>query len=334
MIAHNRPLALALACLIGLGSVVGCSRCGSSAAPSAASAPASSAAPAPADASDAAAVDAVDAGAATPSDAESALPVADVPEVKDPGSGRASAALRAALLAYGIPFDPVAIERECSGDDDGTSLDDLEEAALKHGLEAGAMMAPVEHVLLPEAKLLPAILLVDVGDEEQDFVLAWRTAGDRVQVMTPETGRRWILRAELERSLHVEESSMPVEEVREAMGGKDFADALRARMGRLGVDDAAARGLLARATAAPGWRGLAALDAVLRDAATRQRGDAGAASLDASFACALDPACKTHRIAPSAWSVRATGKPSQGDPQVILRGAVFLAIVGRAPASP
>ena len=41
-------------------------------------------------------------------DAPALLPVADVPEVRDTGDGRATAALRAVLQAYGIAFDAAA----------------------------------------------------------------------------------------------------------------------------------------------------------------------------------------------------------------------------------
>jgi ABC-type bacteriocin/lantibiotic exporter with double-glycine peptidase domain len=111
--------------------------------------------------------------------------VADVPEIRDEGDGRATTALRAVLLAYGISFDADALLRECNVDDDGASIDDLEDVAVKYGLEAGSVIAPVEHVLLPEAKMLPAIVVLDSADDEQDFAVAWRLDGDRVLVMDP-----------------------------------------------------------------------------------------------------------------------------------------------------
>jgi hypothetical protein len=325
----------ALAGLAALGSVVGCSRCGSNAATSASS----SSAEAPA--ADASVADAAS-GATTADDAGpsavQALPTADVPEIKDTGSGRATAALRAALTAYGVTFDAATIERDCNVDDDGASLDDLEDAAMKYGLEAGAITVPAEHVLLPEAKLLPAIVMVDSGEDQQDFVLAWRLAEDRVQVMTPDEGRKWIPRADFERSLHVEESTMPVDELREAMGAKDFTDALVARMTVLGEEPAAARALLGRAVAEPSWRGLAALDASIRELASAPadagRPDGGGTFLTSFFDCATSKGCDVLHITPAHWWVRAAAKGAQGEAQVSVRGAVLLAIVGRATPAP
>ncbi len=60
----------------------------------------------------------------------------------------------------------------------------------KYGLSAGSVIVPAEHVLLPEARMLPAIVIVDTADDEEEFVVAWRLDGDRVQVMDPREGRR------------------------------------------------------------------------------------------------------------------------------------------------
>src|SRR6185312_9172790 len=116
---------------------------------------------------------------------------------------------------YGIPFDAAKLMEECKVDDDGASIDDLEDVAVKYGLSAGSVIAPVEHVLLPEARMLPAVVVVDGADDDQDFAVAWRLDGDRVEVMDPREGRLWMPRAELSKHLHVHEMTMPADEWRE-----------------------------------------------------------------------------------------------------------------------
>jgi hypothetical protein len=322
----SKLLALALA---GLCSLLGCQRCGGAASGSSGTAPATSSVETPASAAPSA--------GATP---ESSLPVADVPEVRDEGDGRATAALRAVLLAYGIPFDADALLKECNVDDDGASIDDLEDVAVKYGLEAGSVIAPVEHVLLPAAKMLPAIVVLDGADDEQDFAVAWRLDGDRVLVMDPQKGRRWMSRADLQKMLHVHEMTMPADEYREAVAASAFGDALLGRAAALGIDAAAVRPLLDRATADPGWRGLAALDAAIRKLAGGAPGDGGAGApvqLAASFGCAFEKRCDGVEPVPAAlWSAQPAPKDAQGDAQVKVRGAVLLGIVGRSapPAAP
>ncbi len=59
---------------------------------------------------------------------------------------------------------------ECKVDEDGASVDDLEDVAVKYGLEAGSVIVPAEHVLLPEARMLPAIVIVDTTADDEEGV--------------------------------------------------------------------------------------------------------------------------------------------------------------------
>jgi hypothetical protein len=265
----------------------------------------------------------------------SAPEAADVPEILDTGRGSPTAALRAVLKAYGVAFDAAAIERECKVDDDGASLDDIEDVAVKYGIEAGTVIVPAEHVLLSQPKMLPAIVVLDEPDDEQQFVVAWRLDGDRVQIMDPREGRRWIPRAELQRRLHVYTTTMPLDEYRPAIGAPDFGDALQARMAALGADRSAARALLDRAAADPGWRGLGALDVAIR-AMEADPPDAGAdARLQALFLCASEKRCEgVSPVSPALWSVQPAPKGPDGEEQVQVRGAVLLAIDGPTKPAP
>ena len=101
------------------------------------------------------------------------------------------AALKCLLEGFGIPVSYGRLREACQTGVDGTSIDTLEEVAVQLGLEAEQIMVPVDHVLLPEAQTLPALVVVRLPDGKTHFVVAWRRHGRFVQVMDPATGRRW-----------------------------------------------------------------------------------------------------------------------------------------------
>jgi Peptidase C39 family len=272
------------------------------------------------------------AASAIPSAASDGAP-RPVPEVRDAGPGRATAALRALLTAYGLPFDEPEVARACKVGADGASIDDLEEAAQKFGLDATQTLLPPEHVLAPGAKVLPAIAVLEGARGARDFVVLWRLDGAKVEVMDPRAGRALRPRAEVLGRLHVLEMPVATELFRDAVRSEPFRAALADRMDGLGVARASAAALLGRAAAGDGVRGLAALDASLR----KLEGDppkdgAGASALEASFACAVERKCASPDDAPAErfWSARAlaTGKAEGAETRV--RGTVVIAVAGLA----
>src|SRR6478752_5320756 len=70
------------------------------------------------------------------------------------------AALKTLLEGFGIPVSYGRLREACQTSVDGTSIDALEDAAVALGLEATQMMAPGDHLLLPQAQLLPALVVV------------------------------------------------------------------------------------------------------------------------------------------------------------------------------
>src|SRR5919204_4333868 len=70
------------------------------------------------------------------------------------------ATLKCLLEGFGISASYGRLREACQTDVDGTSIDTMEEVAVQLGLEAEQVMLPVDHVLLPEAQALPALVVI------------------------------------------------------------------------------------------------------------------------------------------------------------------------------
>src|SRR5262245_7960293 len=119
------------------------------------------------------------------------------------------AALKAMLEGFGISVSYGRLREACQTDVDGTSIDTREEVAGQLGLQAEQVMVPVDHVLLDESHSLPAIAVVRLPNGVTHFVVVWRRHGQRVQVMDPAVGRRWMSQQRLLDSLYVHVMPVP-----------------------------------------------------------------------------------------------------------------------------
>ncbi|MCY0996906.1 ATP-binding cassette domain-containing protein [Myxococcus sp. MISCRS1] len=173
------------------------------------------------------------------------------------------AALKALFDGFGVSVSYGRLREACQTDIDGTSVDVLEELAGKLGLEATQVVLPRDQVLMPETKTLPAIMVVRLADSNLHFIVVWRRIGDRVQIMDPALGRRWVSVAELMDRLYVHALPVPAEAFRDWAGTGEFLAGMRLRLQAL-VDKALAARLLDEALADASWKGVACLDATTR----------------------------------------------------------------------
>jgi ABC-type bacteriocin/lantibiotic exporter with double-glycine peptidase domain len=102
------------------------------------------------------------------------------------------AALKCLLEGYQIAASYGRLREACQTEVDGTSIDTLEDVAVQLGLVAEQIMLPVDHLLLPEPELLPALVVTVLPNGLAHFVVAWRRHGRIIQVMDPGVGRRWV----------------------------------------------------------------------------------------------------------------------------------------------
>ena len=174
------------------------------------------------------------------------------------------AALKCLLEGFGVGVGYDRLREACQTDVDGTSIDTMEEVAQQLGLEAEQIMLPPDHLFVPEARALPAILVVANAIGVTHFIVVWRRHGAWLQVMDPAAGRQWVRRSTLLEEVYRHQMAVPADAWREWAGSEEFGAVLEARMAALRLGANLRRGLLAEVQADPGWRPVAALDAAVR----------------------------------------------------------------------
>jgi ATP-binding cassette subfamily B protein len=246
------------------------------------------------------------------------------------------AVLKCLLEGYGIPVSYGRLREACQTDVDGTSIDVLEAVAGRLGLAAEQVMLPVDHLLLPQADALPAVLVVRLPNDFTHFVLVWRRHGPLAQVMDPAVGRRWLTARQLLEETYVHTARVPAEGWREWARSDDFRRPLAARLRALGCGrDGAA--LLGKAAESPTWRSLALLDAAARfseslaSAGGLRRGGEARRFLRVLVERGREEAPEQGQVLPDgSWSVRPAPPDEEGNEQLFLRGAVLIRVRGRS----
>lgn len=87
------------------------------------------------------------------------------------------AALKCLSEGSGVSASYGRLREACQTNVDGTSIDTMEDVARELGLDAEQIMIPVDHLLLPEMHVLPAIAVVRMPNGITHFVVIWRRLG-------------------------------------------------------------------------------------------------------------------------------------------------------------
>lgn len=221
------------------------------------------------------------------------------------------AALKSLMEGFGMAASYGRLREACHTDVDGTSIDTIEDIAVRLGLDAAQVMVPVEHLLLPEAAVLPCLVVVQMEGSGNHFLVAWRKHGPWLQVMDPAIGRRWIRVSQFVQEVYLHEQQLAGADWAEWAKGEGMLGPLRARLRNLGVDAARAEQLIEQAVAAEGWQGVGALDAAVKLAQTLS---------SPSLVALVD---EPELIPADYWSVKDAGG---GD--VLFKGAVAMTVSG------
>lgn len=245
------------------------------------------------------------------------------------------ASLKCLFEGFGVRVSYDRLREACQTSLDGTSIDTLEQIAVRLGLDAEQVMLPLDHLLLPETGALPALLVVTNSMGMTHFLVVWRRHGSWVQVMDPAIGRRWLPVHRLLAETFVHRLRVPSEAWRAWAGSGEFMDGLSARCRALGLERAERERLAREAAADPGWRSFAALDASVRMTAALvesgglRPGKEAAAVICHGFEKGREGNAP-ETIPAIHWSVTTV----EGFPdELLLRGAVLLRIRGRLPAT-
>jgi len=241
------------------------------------------------------------------------------------------ASLKSLLEGFGISASYGRLREACQTDVDGTSIDVLEDLAVRLGLDATQVMVPIDQLTIPEVDPFPAVLVTKTPNGAPHFVVAWRRVGQRIQVMDPTRGRIWMHATAVRTSAFVHRMAVPAAMFRGWAESEEFQGALAARFAQI---DARAESAGLRETAArdPSWHTFAALDAALRmvqslvASGAVPRG-ASAASLVAALAGASDV------IPPIYWSASPAEPSERGEEQVTMTGAVLVRVHGLRAAA-
>ncbi|MCY1045471.1 ATP-binding cassette domain-containing protein [Corallococcus sp. bb12-1] len=181
------------------------------------------------------------------------------------------AALKALLGGFGISVHYGRLREACRTSVDGTSIDTLEELAGAFGLDARQTVVPTDHVPLPAASALPALVVVKRPHLGNHFVVLWNRVGPYVQVMDPAAGRIWVRWSEFAPSTLKYRATVPTKDWRAWAESPAFLSPLDSRLRSLGVSRRDADALLDLARDSKGWLGLGALDAAVRFCASLQQ---------------------------------------------------------------
>lgn len=239
------------------------------------------------------------------------------------------ASLKCLLEGYGIPLSYGRLREACQTGVDGTSIDTLEEIAVKLGIPAEQVMVPVDHVLLPEAKLLPALIVVRLPNGNTHFVVVWRRIGPFVQIMDPGVGRQWISVKRFEKEIYVHQMAVPAAAWHEYATSGDYTDILKAQMTRLGLGVEQANGYVGQAVADERWQSIARLDGAVRlvGSIIRASGRAGRQTAVTLLNHFTDADLGDDAIPADYLPVRQVESSEEDmDEEVVLRGAVLIKI--------
>ncbi len=258
------------------------------------------------------------------------------------------AVLKCLLEGVGIPVSYGRLREACQTDVDGTSIDTLEEIALQLGLDVQQTIMPRDHLVVPAADLLPALVVMLQPGGSTHFVVAWRLHGPWIQVMDPGTGRRWYRHERFLSEVYMHRFPYPAVLWRAWAGSDELITPLNQRLEQLRLDASQIEALIDDALEEAGWWPIAALDAATRmTSAIVQTGHLGRGAAASRVLTHLLEQARNENsdemptIPEGFWAVRpmpestleSHAEDAPDAEQLFLQGAVLLRVRGRLAAA-
>lgn len=269
-----------------------------------------------------------------PSPAQKKFFVPEVIQTSEMDCGPAS--LKSLLEGFGITASYGRLREACQTSVDGTSIDSIEDLAVRLGLDAEQVMLPLDHLFLEDYAALPALLVTRTPSGLTHFVVAWSMHGKYVQLMDPGVGRRWVHRDTLLKDVFQHTFPLPAQAWHDWALSPGFLQPLDKRMELLLVEAPLREQILAEAVEHPDWLGLAALDAAIRLVESLVKTNAlergpqcGRLIGGLAHVNAYPPASPQagFGIPRGYWSVTPPENPNpHEEPQLLLHGAVLIRV--------
>ena len=174
------------------------------------------------------------------------------------------AALKSVLEGFRISGNYDKLRKACLTDVSGTSIDVIEDVAWQFGLDAEQVMIQNDHLLLPETKALPAIVVVRLATGFTHFVVAWKTYGKMIQIMDPAVGRIWMSHQKFLEMLYPYSYAVAPDIWKEYAKTDVFVQPLYRRMCDINISNAEINRLIDTAQNDDNWQAMAILDASVR----------------------------------------------------------------------
>ena len=251
------------------------------------------------------------------------------------------AALKCLLEGFGVGVDYGRLREACQTDVDGSSIDMIQAVAEQLGLNAEQVITPLDHLLLPAAHNLPALVVTALPTGQLHFIVVWRCFGPWVQVMDPAQGRRWLSIQQLHALIYQHHMPMAADVWLAWARSDGFCAPLRARLAKLELSSAQVDHLVTSAGTAASWLGPAALDAATRlveavvAAQGVARGEPAARLVEQFFTAAQQSYATAYSVIPASfWSVQpllrsANAQAATSEEQLLMYGAVIIRVLGR-----
>ncbi|MCB0166258.1 MAG: ATP-binding cassette domain-containing protein [Anaerolineae bacterium] len=189
-----------------------------------------------------------------------------VPDVFRPTAQEAGiATLEAVLQGFDLSGSLGAPFKQALGSEGaGRSMDTLEQAAGKLGLNAKQIMMPANHILTEAVDLLPAIVALRQFNGRTHFVVVWRWHGPFVQIMDPLRGRRWWPKQRFLNNVYIHTALVTASEWQTWATSSEFQQLLSHQLSKLDFSETEIVRLLKTTLDDGSWYSIAALDAAIR----------------------------------------------------------------------
>lgn len=238
------------------------------------------------------------------------------------------ASLSALLSGLGTPVSYGRLREACQTSVDGTSIDTMEDLAVRLGVAAEQVLEPVEHLLLPEARMLPAIVVIVHPDGFTHFVVVWRVFAGWVQVMDPAVGRTWYRADSFRRLVYTHRMRVPFEDWWAWVSSDKFRATLAARARAVGVPAERLEEALRVPETIANFEAALRMATTLCEAGVLRRG----AEVDGMVAHLCAQVGQDSEVIPSRFRAFMPLPEQDGERQVNIAGAVAVRVMGRESA--